>query len=345
MAVHHSAAVLAPLALAAVLALSGAAKLGDPDSTASVITLLRLPRVLHRRWVPRALPVGELLLAVALLAPWRAVFRIAAVAALLLFAAYWAIMARALTFDPRPTCGCFGRIGDQRVSPRTLVRNTLLLLLASWTLWLALSGGTVWSLLGGFTTGDLWWLVGSVLVAAVVALVAAGTSVLPLGGRHRPGARPAEPLPTSDDATSDDDLDYIRTPIPNGVLITPDAGPSTLLELVRDEAKALVFVTCACGSSHQAVARLPEWRAQLPGVGLELVSTVERDALRDNGVPLPADTYLDHRGLCYTALGCSGSPAAVLLGADGLLAGGPVRGVEEIDAFVAEIHEVLTTSP
>ena len=37
----------------------------------------------------------------------------------------------------------------------------------------------------------------------------------------------------------------------------------------------------------------------------------------------------------------AGSPVAVLLGADGLLAGGPVHGVAEIEQFVADIAEQL----
>lgn len=341
-----SATILAPLTLVAVLALSGLAKLGDPESTTGVIRLLRLPRLLQQGWVAWALPVGELALAVALLAPWRPVFGLATAAAVLLFAAYWVIMARALTFDPRPTCGCFGRIGDQRVSGRTLVRNTLLLALAGWALWLAGSGGTVWSLARAFTVGDAWWLAGALVAGAVVAIIAAGTAVLPgPQGRHRPGRRatsPPAPAPAPED---EDDLDYVRVPIPVGVLVGPAGDPLTLHELVREEAKVLVFLTCTCPSSHDALARVEQWRRLLPGVGIEVVSTVDREEMRDNGLPLPAETFLDHNALCYAALGCGGSPAAVLLGADGLLAGGPVRGIDDVETFVTEIHEILTTAP
>ena len=67
------AAVLAPLLLAGVFLLSAAAKASQLDSTLSAIILLRLPRAIQRRWVARALPVGEAVLALALLAPWTVV--------------------------------------------------------------------------------------------------------------------------------------------------------------------------------------------------------------------------------------------------------------------------------
>ncbi|RIK16152.1 MAG: hypothetical protein DCC50_05945, partial [Acidobacteria bacterium] len=62
---------LAPLTLAAVLVLSGIAKLGDPGSTASMIRVLRLPSFLGHRVVPRALAVVELVTAALLVTPWR----------------------------------------------------------------------------------------------------------------------------------------------------------------------------------------------------------------------------------------------------------------------------------
>ena len=112
------AGVLAPLLLAGVLLLSAVAKWRAPESTRSAIILLRLPRWLHGVWVAKALPVGEALLALAMLAPWLALARIASWAAVLLFLTYFVVIARAMTFSPRPTCGCFGKIGDQRVEPR-----------------------------------------------------------------------------------------------------------------------------------------------------------------------------------------------------------------------------------
>src|SRR3954454_12608918 len=121
-----NALALVGISLAGVLVLSGLAKLRDRDSTRSAIRELRLPRVLHGSWVARTLPLGELVLALALLLSPAPVAVAPAIASAVLFVGYLVIIARAMTFDPRPSCGCFGRIGDQRVRPKTLVRNGLL---------------------------------------------------------------------------------------------------------------------------------------------------------------------------------------------------------------------------
>ena len=63
----QTALALAPLILAAVLILSGIAKLRDVTSTHSLLRLLRLPAPLTQRWVAQALPYGELALAALLL--------------------------------------------------------------------------------------------------------------------------------------------------------------------------------------------------------------------------------------------------------------------------------------
>ena len=100
-------------------------------STTSVLGLLRLPNALQQRWVALALPWGEGLLAAAiLLAPAGAPQVLAAALTLVLMASYWVVVARAMTFRPRPSCGCFGDIGDQRITGRTLARNSVLVGLA-----------------------------------------------------------------------------------------------------------------------------------------------------------------------------------------------------------------------
>ena len=240
------AAVLAPLALAAVLMLSGIAKLRDPESTQSVVRLLRLPRWLWGRWFAVVLPVGELVLAVCLLIPWLPLFTVAAVATVLLCLSYWAVIARAMTFDPRPSCGCFGRIGDQRVSARTLVRNTLLIATSVVALALALDGGTTSTAL---RTGSTWsWLAGCTVVAALAVLVLTS----PAGRPTR--SRADHPDGDADDQTGPEQLDYIRAPIPAAVLQQPDGAVVTMAELAAERPQLLVAVNCTCGSTHDAMS-------------------------------------------------------------------------------------------
>ena len=82
-------------------------------------------------------------------------------------------------------------------------------------------------------------------------------------------------------------------------------------------------------------------RERLPALEVGLLSTLTADAIPDDIRPR-AGVLHDHTGLAQRALRMHQSPMAVLLGADGLLAGGPVEGMAEIEAFVSDIEEQLS---
>lgn len=334
------ALALAPLALAAVLVLSGLAKLRDPASTASMIALLRLPSVLRHRLVPRGLPLLELVTAALLLTPWPWTFGVGAVLSLLLFTAFLVVIARALTFDPRPTCGCFGRVGDHRVNSRTLVRNILLLALALVTAWLALEAAPAARLLAELEAGEWLWVLMAVALAAVAVLVLGRG---PADPEHRHPPHPPVPAPASraaDEATEQDELDYEREPIPAGVLLSADLETMTLHRLARQRAQLLVLVNCWCGPTLESIDRLSAWRERLPELDVQLVHTQRPwDEPRLAGVD---GVWWDPGSQVFDALRAGTSPAAVLLGADGLLAGGPVTGLDEIEQFVDDIAAELS---
>ena len=167
------AALIVLVTLAAVLLVSGAAKLRDRRATRDAFDALRVPA-----WVPaditaRALPWAEIVLAVALLAlpsPWSPA---AAVAVLLVMLSYTAVIARALTFDEPVTCSCFGSIGRHDVDRLTLARNILLTLLAAAATWFTLDGGS-----GPGAVADLdaqgWSVLVATAAAAVVAVLVVG---------------------------------------------------------------------------------------------------------------------------------------------------------------------------
>lgn len=331
-----SALSLAPLTLAAVLVLSGSAKLRDPASTGEMISALRLPRALRHRAVPRALPVVELVTAGLLLTPRRPTYAVGAALALALCAAFLAVIARAMTFRPRPVCGCFGRVGDHRVNGRTLGRNALLLALALVAAWLAADGSPAGALVVAYDTEDRTWLLMALLVATVAVLVLRGAA--PPAGRDveegRPGVTaPADDRPQADLPVSD------RPRVPRRVLLSEGLEPVPLRRLPRDGAQLLVLVDCWCGSTFESIERLPGWRERLPRFGVHLVHTYrpwEEPLL--SGVP---DVWWDPGAAIYDALGAGSSPSAVLLGTDGRLTAGPVSGVEAVQDLV----DRLATEP
>ena len=83
--------------------------------------------------------------------------------------------------------------------------------------------------------------------------------------------------------------------------------------------------------------KLDEWAARLsPAVGVLAVYPDEESArdTTNHAAELSAwEPDLNVRRVLAT----SGTPAAVLLGADGLMAGGPVTGEDNVEALVAEV--------
>ncbi|GAA1171403.1 hypothetical protein GCM10009584_10490 [Ornithinimicrobium humiphilum] len=330
---------LAPLTLAAVLVLSGLAKLRDTDATASMIRLLRLPRLLQRGIVARSLPVVELVTAALLVTPWRWTYAVGAALALGLFTTFLVVIARALTWDPRPTCGCFGRVGDHRISAKTLWRNILLEVLALLTAWIAVGGSAAGRLVAGYGAGEWLWLALAAALAAVAVLVLgggpAGTTLPPRPRRRRRAEEAASATPPPDP-----ELDYVRSPIPQGVLLSADLEVVDVALLARERAQLLLLVNCWCGPTFEVIERLPRWRETLPQLGVQLVHT-RRPWVEEALADVPG-VWWDPGSHVYDAFRAGASPAAVVLGADGLLAGGPVNGVEEIEELVAQIAEQLS---
>lgn len=152
---------------------------------------------------------------------------------------------------------------------------------------------------------------------------------------------PAEPVAEPEPA-DDDEFAYERTEIPR-VVVLDEGEPRTLHELTSQTAALLVSINCLCGTSREAAASVAGWRERLPQLEVRLLSSVKPDSLPADVRPADAVAY-DHGGIAQAALKLQGSPGAVLLGADGLLAGGPVDGVADIEQFVTDIEEQLSAA-
>ena len=334
---RHAAWVIPPLVLAAVLGLGARAKWGRGDSLRSVVANLELPAWVLPRQLAATIPGIELALVVGLLSPWRPAFLLAAIGSLVLLAVYWALIARGLTITPRPSCDCFGEVGNHEITGRTLLRNTLLVAAAASTTAVGASGDTAWSLMGRATEGDVLWLALAVLACGVTGLVLAGPTA-----PTSPQPAPATTRPDGTDtavAGADADDEYARVPTPSALLHRPGRGPVTLHELSHSRAQLLIFVNCYCASTKEVMAAVEGWDARMALVDVRIVFSVP---IAEKFVgPPPAGTLLDHAGLVWRALGLTRSPSAVLLGVDGHLAGGPVSGSDEVREFVDDVEGAL----
>ena len=109
--------------LAAVFVRAGAAKLARPVQTATSFVALGVPAAAS---AARAVPVLELLVAVALLATPRA----GAIGALALLVPFTAVLGRAVRTGSQVPCNCFGAARADPVSAVDVVRNGLLVAVA-----------------------------------------------------------------------------------------------------------------------------------------------------------------------------------------------------------------------
>lgn len=307
--------------LAAVLATSAATKLRARRETEDAFVSLRIPAWVPRRKAAAALPWVELVLAAGLVVAPSAVLVPVAVAVTALMVTYTLLIGRALGFDHPVTCSCFGRLGGHHVNRMTLLRNVLLTGLSVWAVLIALREDSLISAAGALDSAG--W---AAVAAAVVVVV---TAVLIAAGSDRPGAY------------GEGDLDYLRTPIPFGRLVFPDGRSETLRELAANRARLLVVLTPHCNPCLEIAEQVDGWSQRLaPAVDVVTVYPAGVDARQVVGHSPDLVAFDPDRNV-RAVLGITGTPAAVLLGADGLLAGGPVGGRNNIRRLVEDVLDEL----
>lgn len=318
------AALIVLLTLAVVLLVSGVAKARDSRATRDAFQALRVPGPARADVAAAALPWVEIALAVLLLATPTGWLVPVTLAVLMLMLAYTGLVARALGFDEPVSCSCFGSLGRHEIDRTTLGRNLLLAALAGAGVWFALDGGSAPAVLGDLDAAG-WWALAAAAAAAAAAVLVVGV-----------------PSPPSSAAGSDL-LDYERQPIPYGVLTLPDGRSATLAELATTQARLLVVLKNGCGPCDRIALRLDEWVAQLdPVVGVLALYSYKPPG--DADLFHSPDLMVLEPELNVSRLLSRGTPSAVLLGADGYLAGGPVAGEDNVAGFVEDVLAELSAS-
>ena len=326
----------APILLSITLLISGLAKLGAREGTQDAMRSLRLPLPTMHASVASVLPVMEIVLALAIWipAPPLQVLLTGLVAALML--TYLVIIARALTFEEQVHCSCFGTLASPTVSRTTLVRNVLLSVLGLLAV-VAAASGAMTTLLVQAPMG----LIG----LGIALLIAIALTAATIGGSvaETDADAPTAPAPAAADPDEDELLDYERSPIPAAVLQQPDGRLITLTQLTAQRAALLVFVTEGCGPCERVLDHAEEWIGELEEtLQVRFVFSRPLDQLRERTTDrVEGHALHDLQFTARTALGGTSAPSAVLLGADGQLAGGPVNGGSAVIEFVQEIREQL----
>ena len=333
----------APILLSITLLISGLAKLGAREGTQDAMRSLRLPLPTMHASVASVLPVTEIVLALAIWipAPPLQVLLTGLVAALML--TYLVIIARALTFEEQVHCSCFGTLVSPTVSRTTLVRNVLLSVLGLLAV-VAAASGAMTTLLVQAPMGLIGLGIALLIAIALTAATIGGSVAEPDADAPTAASTAADAASTAAaDVDEDELLDYERSPIPAAVLQQPDGRLITLTQLTAQRAALLVFVTEGCGPCERVLDHAEEWIGELEQtLQVRFVFSRPLDQLRERTTDrVEGHALHDLQFTARTALGGTSAPSAVLLGADGQLAGGPVNGGSAVIEFVQEIREQL----
>ncbi|QDZ14994.1 hypothetical protein FPZ11_09655 [Humibacter ginsenosidimutans] len=324
-----------PLTLAVVLVTSALGKLRAPDGLEGWAEL-GVPKMFRRQWLLRLHPWGELVLGVCVAVFGGVPGVVLSLVAVALMAAYTWLVLRAVRQEADASCSCFG--ARKRVTWVTVFRNIWLLLVAVGSATVTGASTTLGGALTGLTRS-------AGLTAALVALIAAVTAALilwPEGGEPS-ASRDAVPHPDArlgDAGEAGEELDYLRTRTPAVPVTAADGTVHNLRTLTRQRPVLLLAVSPTCSACLPVIERIGDWRALLPEVDIRFLlrSTPEESELIEHDEP---QSLHDSNGYVSGSIQDWSTPAAVLLGVDGLLAGGPIIGSGGIEHFIAEIDESL----
>lgn len=329
--------IIVPLTLAVVLGSSGVGKLRTPDDLAGW-RALRVPTVLTRAWLVRVHPLVEIGLGVGLLVLGGGPGAVVAFAALVLMLAYTWLVWRTLRSGRQAQCACFG--ARATVTRRTLARNSWLAMVAILAVPAAWSQPILGGVVAGLASGGVEPLSGvaAAVLTAVTALLVAASSQ----GSDAPAPGLSEGGETSAAAAAELG-DYLRERTPAILVTQADRSRLSLRELSRSRAVLLLCVSERCSGCSEVIAHAPQWRSRLEALEIRVLTQTAPELSRLTSLTSP-QTLHDPDDDVGHALGLLGRPAAVLLGADGMLAGGPVAGFTAIEDLVRQIQDQLGAS-
>ena len=315
-------------ALAAVFAVSSAAKFADRAGTRSAVAGFGIPERFVSP-VALALPIAEAAASVALVPSTTA--RYGAVLALALLVAFTAAIGLNLAQGRTPDCNCFGQIHSTPVGPSTIVRNLVL----------ASAAGVVAFAAGSDAGGSMVADGGRVLAAIASAATVVAALVLLPGGKRALSIGSVESQPEGDGTPGP----AVGTVPPAFALEDLRGATITLDELIARGAPVLLtFVSPTCGPCTRIAPVLAHWQQTFPGrVTVAVLSSGTPELARSHAERFGiAEVLLDSQREVDKAYALVSSPSAILIGTDGMVAAPGARGEVEIRNLLLEAFGIRT---
>ena len=335
--------------LALLLLASGLAKLLTRRTDESALNVLALPAVINTRPVRTALPWVEIVLALTLLLSSGIVMWAATAATVVLFIGFTVFVTLGVRQGDPASCGCFGSLSRAPMSWRTVVRNLVFVALAV----LAFIVTSTASFHGPVLALPWWTVVAAAVPLLVIGVIvwaergATGSrglnpghlgSVPPLPRRLDENASSVATEAPEHDNQQDQEDEYVRLPIPYVSAVTGDGERVSVRTMAQSRARALFYVSPGCSPCMTILDRLQTLPDSLGPVALHTVvsHTDSLDALPES---LRANALVDPDRSLASSFGMVSNPWAVVLGADGLLAGGPEAGSAAAGDVLDELVE------
>jgi peroxiredoxin len=342
------------LVLAAVFVVSGVAKLVDRDGSRQALRDFGLPAVLTSP-LGIALPVGELVIALALLpavSAWGA-----SVAALGLFSVFVVGIAVNLARGRTPDCRCFGQLHSGPIGSATIARDGVLTMLAGFVVWQGRGdvGPSAVAWVGDLTVAQAGELIVGILVLGLIVaegwflvhlLAQQGRLLLRIDALEaRLGAE--APTPDSRQAPS---IPGLPVGVSAPIFQIPRLGGEMLsLETLRSAGKPilLLFSDPGCGPCNSLLPEVGRWqRDHANSLTLAVISRGSAETNRAKAAEHDLTHVLLQRDRevaeSYRAYG---TPSAVLVGSDGLIRSVLAQGADGIRALVAQTAGVPPALP
>lgn len=329
------------LVLAAVFAAAGISKIVDRAGSVRAIKEFGIPDRFSRL-LALALPVFELAVAVALVPDISAWW--GAVSALSILVVFIAVIATNLARGRRPDCHCFGQLHSAPIGWRTLVRNVILAGVAGLIVWQA--DDTAWSTaLSAIETVLLTAIAVLTVLLAIVGWLALnllfqhGRLLLRIESLEQRDFQSADALlPTTYDAYPTPALGLpVGSVAPEFVLPRLD-GELVTLGALRALGKpvVLLFTDPGCGPCTTLLPDIGRWQHQYAGtVSLTVITNGSREESQAKASEFDlAVVLLQQHHEVATAYRFAGTPSAVVVSTDGLIAGPLVAGADAVRAML-----------
>lgn len=334
--------------VAFALVASAMGKFGQTAATLRAMHDLRVPAPLRRPTIAKALPLGELTIALALLVVPSVGRQVAGLLATVMLAVFTVMLIGVLKRGEEVDCQCFGALSaENHVTVWSVLRNVVLLVAAALVGFLG--AGSPAFVVGIFTAdrGDtllaiLGWSLTAIFVLSrmVVAMRRAPVRTDPdISPRAQRTPAPLSPLSLAlgiDPARPGEVA--MGDPIPSAELVSIDGRSRLLSDLSDGRPTLLIFLSTGCSSCTPVADAAPAWQDRLGGVALRVATSSEPNAIAASyPLLLPVTRFGSLAALA--ALGVQRSPAAVVLGGQQqpIIASPIAYGIVEIEALVQSI--------